>query len=86
MGLESVELVMAWEERFGIEIENPDAEKLVTPRDAAALIKRTLDGLGRPMPLPEIEEIVKETTIVQLGLKEEKFGFDLRFVQDMGYD
>ncbi len=31
MGLDAVELVMAFEEQFGIEIANEDAEKLVTP-------------------------------------------------------
>lgn len=33
MGLDTVELVMAFEEKFGIDIPNEDAEKIVTVRD-----------------------------------------------------
>jgi len=33
MGLDGVELVMAWEEEFGVEIPEAAAEKMRTPRD-----------------------------------------------------
>jgi hypothetical protein len=38
MGLDGVELVMAWEEEFGIVISDEDAEKLITPHLAIDLI------------------------------------------------
>ncbi len=37
--LDTVELVMAFEEEFGIEIPDEDAEKIVTVRDAIEYIK-----------------------------------------------
>lgn len=40
MGLEGVEIVMAVEERFGVAIEDSDAEKLLTPRDLIDCVMR----------------------------------------------
>lgn len=37
--LDTVELVMAFEEEFGIEIPDEDAEKIVTVKDAIEYIK-----------------------------------------------
>jgi len=37
--LDTVELVMAFEEEFGIEIPDEDAEKIVTVKDAVEYIK-----------------------------------------------
>jgi hypothetical protein len=47
MGLESVELVMAFEEHFGIEIPDEEAEKLLTPGlviDLVCAKLKTIDG------------------------------------------
>jgi acyl carrier protein len=38
--LDRVELVMAFEEAFGLEIPDEDAEKIVTVRDAVAYIQK----------------------------------------------
>lgn len=38
MGLDGVELIMAWEEAFGVEFSDEDASRIVTPRDAIELI------------------------------------------------
>ena len=38
MGLESVEIVMAWEESFGIALSEADAEKMFTTRNAVDCI------------------------------------------------
>ena len=54
MGLDSVELVMAWEEAFGIEVPNGDAEILETPRmviDYFAAKLGAIDGSGQPRSL-----------------------------------
>src|SRR4051794_35241834 len=48
MGLDSVEIVMGWEETFGISIGDQEAGALRTPRQAIDLVSgqlATLDGL-----------------------------------------
>ena len=50
MGLDGVELVMAWEESFGITITDADAAQLRTPRLAMDLIHRKLATDGVPGP------------------------------------
>jgi len=42
--LDVVELIMAFEEEFGIEIPDEDAEKLLTVRDAINYIKMNVGG------------------------------------------
>jgi len=44
MGLDSVELVMAIEEEFGIEIPNEDAEKITTVGQMYDFLRRTLQS------------------------------------------
>lgn len=54
MGLDSVELVLAFEATFGIDIPDPECEKLMTPRDVIDYIARQLevkeDGPARLVP------------------------------------
>ena len=40
MGMDGVEIVMTVEERFGIEISNPEAEQIVTPGELIDLVLR----------------------------------------------
>lgn len=42
--LDTVELVMAFEEEFDIEIPDEEAEKIVTVRDAIEYIRRQQEG------------------------------------------
>jgi acyl carrier protein len=42
--LDTVELVMAFEEEFGVEIPDEDAEKLITVGDAIAYLEKNLGG------------------------------------------
>jgi len=44
MGLDGVELVMAYEEAFGIHIPDAEAEKMTTPAKVINFIERTLKG------------------------------------------
>src|SRR5262249_7886196 len=46
MGLDSVELVMRFEEVFGITIDDKEAEKLVTPRDVIELVLAKVERSG----------------------------------------
>lgn len=56
MGLESVELVMAWEEEFGIEISDREAEKTLTVGQAVDLIHAKLrESIDVP-----VEDLVRE--------------------------
>ena len=48
MGLDSVEMVMGWEEAFGISIADAEAEKLRTPREAIDLIASKLGARDMP--------------------------------------
>ncbi|WP_418654823.1 acyl carrier protein [Acinetobacter beijerinckii] len=42
--LDLVELIMAFEEEFGFEIPDDDAEKILTVRDAIAYIEMSVEG------------------------------------------
>jgi hypothetical protein len=48
MGLDSVELVIAWEGAFGIEIPDHEAQLVRTPRMATELIARKLRAVETP--------------------------------------
>ena len=48
MSLDSVELVMSWEESFGISITDAEAETLSTARTAIDLISRKLGAVDTP--------------------------------------
>jgi hypothetical protein len=47
MGLDGVELVMAWEDTFGISIDDAEAARLLTTRDVSALIYQQVRTPGR---------------------------------------
>lgn len=48
MGLDSVEIVMGWEEAFGISISDAEAERLRTPRQSVDLIAGKLAAQDVP--------------------------------------
>lgn len=86
MGLEIVELVIAWEQAFGISIPNGTAAQLTTPEIAASEISRILHAHGRNIGMPEIHRIIKATTLEISGLPDGKYAVNLRFAQDFGMD
>lgn len=86
MGLESVELVMAWERSFAISIPNDRAATLVTPKLAAIAIAEILEATGRATPEEEIARVIKITTLEISGMPENKYQMDGHFVRDFGLD
>lgn len=85
MGLDTVELVMALEEEFGIEIPNEDAARLETVGEIADYI------LARLTPNESIDPAalwtrVKSTVVHQLGVKPERVTRDASVVKDLGAD
>ena len=89
MGLDSVELVMAVEEEFGISISDADAQKMLTPKEVINFVesRRGLVSLPQPKGNPsrtEIAKTVKRLVIEQLGIPEAVYGEDKEFVRDLG--
>ena len=89
MGLDSVELVMAFEEAFGVPIPDADAQKMLTPRAVIDFVEsyRGLDSLLPPQnkpTRPEIAETVKRLVIEQLGIPEAVYDENKEFVRDFG--
>jgi acyl carrier protein len=89
MGLESVELVMAYEEEFGIGIADEVVEKLLTPRDAIDRITAMIHAgastkFDRLTTRDQVRTLLRQITREQLGIGE--FSDDDEFVRDLGVD
>ncbi len=54
MGLDSVEIVMSWEDTFGISLEDSEVTVLRTPRQAIDLISEKLDATDSPSFCPTL--------------------------------
>lgn len=65
MGLDTVEFVMALEQRFAVVISDRDAEGLTTPRRVVELLESRL-GKSRT----EIEKVVAAVMAEELGVVE----------------
>lgn len=86
MGLDSVELVMATEERFGIEIPDHIAETLFTVGSLHDFVVSELQRVGRPRDAEVVFVDLRELICVQLGIKPERVVPEARFVQDLNID
>jgi hypothetical protein len=78
MGLDAVELVMAYEEEFGVAITDAAAGRMRTPRDVIDYFVTRVEGRTRD----DIAEAVRRITLEQLG--DIDYGEDRLFVQDFG--
>lgn len=87
MGLESVELVMAVEEHFGISIPDEDASTLDTVGKLHIWVVNELRRLRRPtVPSTVVFDEIRELICHQLGVSPERVVPDARFVQDLQMD
>jgi acyl carrier protein len=86
MGLDAVELVMAFEGSFGVVIPDAVAEKMLTPADVIAFVESELRRRPDDPLRPLIAEIVRLHTIEQLGVKPKVYREDATFVGDFGAD
>lgn len=86
MGMDSVELVMRFEEDFGITIPDSAAEKMVTPGDVIAFVVAELHRLGRAIPEEDVAARVRHIVLDQTGIKESAYSPEKRFIQDFGID
>ena len=84
MGLETVELVISWEQEFGISIPNKVAATLITPRHAGDAIERLLVSSGRAVERPAIDAVIKATTLDISGMDAAEYRIDGQFVEDFG--
>ena len=87
MGLDTVELVMAIEEDFGLEIPDETAAKIVTVGDMHAYLVSELARRGQP-DLDEEGIYTKLRDIIchQTGVKPDEVVPKARFVQDLRLD
>ena len=69
MGLDTVELVMAIEEEFGIEIPNADAPKLAVLGDMHDYIVRALRQRGDAPDERQVWETLGAVVVEQLGVR-----------------
>jgi acyl carrier protein len=86
MGLDSVELVMATEEHFGIEIPDDVAGTLVTVGALHACVVSELERVGRPQDPMGVFVELRELICDQLGIAPERVVLEARFVQDLKMD
>ncbi|HEX8429955.1 MAG TPA: hypothetical protein VF625_01665 [Longimicrobium sp.] len=85
MGLDTVELLIAIESAFGVEISNAEAELLDTPRAVVAHLERVLPP-GEPWSRATIERTLWKVIEAELGVDVTRHTLDSSFVIDMGAD
>jgi acyl carrier protein len=87
MGLDTVELVMAVEEEFGIQIPDAAAEKMFTVGDLHAFLISELRRLERhDSNGSRIFERLREIICHQLGVKPAVVVPEASFIKDLGAD
>lgn len=90
MGLDSVELVLEFEEKFGIEIPDKDAEMLVTAGQIHSYICQKLEAQATNSPEPlskqDIWDVLVKIIAEQLGIEKNIIKPDSHLVNDFGLD
>lgn len=86
MGLDSVELVMALEEEFGLDIPDADAERLETVGGTHDYIVETLKQRGEAPDEAEVWQRLHRIIVNQLGVDPSEVRREAYFVRDLGCD
>ena len=84
MGLDSVELVMAFEEEFEIEIPDAAAEEMVSVRDVRDFVVAELARNGREITPAEAFERVRKLIVEHGNLDPDVVTLDADIVGDLG--
>ena len=86
MGLDTVELVMAIEEEFSIEIPNEDAERLGVLGDLQEYIVRALQQRGETPAESQVWQRLSAVVVTQLGVRPEEVTRSAHVVRDLHAD
>jgi len=86
MGLDSVELVMEFEDEFEIDIPDRDAAKMQTVGDVTEYVTARLAAEGRPMARSEVFERVCVITCEQCGTTRDRLTELSSFILDLGIE
>ncbi len=84
MGLEIVELVIAVEEHFAIQVDDEEAAKLVNCGLFCDYIVAKLRARGDTRTADEVWAQVKEIIVEQLGVKSDEVTREAKFCEDLG--
>ncbi|MFC1569216.1 acyl carrier protein [bacterium] len=87
MGLGSVELVLAFEEAFGIELNDDEVVETLTPRKIGDLIYSKLQNDNQvSWTRKKVSALIKRITIEMHDISEDVYHDDAHFIHDMGID
>ena len=87
MGLDAVELVMATEEEFGIQIANSDAEKILRVGDLHAYVVRKLRERNEAgVDEADVWKRLQQVVVEQLGVEPDEVVPSARFIEDLRID
>ena len=84
--MDSVALVMAFEEAFDIVITDAVAENLRTVGDAHCAILSLLEAKGAPQNAADVYEILVWIIARHMALNPDKLPPETRFIDDLGID
>ena len=83
MGLDTVELVMAVEEEFEIEIPNSAAMRMLSVGDMQDFVMLTLQTRGAPVDEDDIWKRLRALIVYQLGVRPDEVKREAEFVRDL---
>lgn len=86
MGLDTVELILATEDHFGIEIPDPAAETLTTVGALHGFIVSELERTGRPRDADIVFTELRDLICDQFAVEPHEVVAEARFIQDLHMD